>query len=256
VVLEIIILEDWQHKLTWISNFIKRYTEFEELDTNIKLVTNDVQEIKKIVQLCTDQNVLLFLDVGSIENDHNIVELGKYIRHCLPLASLVFITEKDNLSTLILEQRLVPLDCIYKIKPVDVIEEAIRQDINVALELVVSHMKSNPEKFVYKLRARYYDIPMSEVLYIASKPNHVNRVVLYAKNIIVEINDSLSSIEKRHQNFFRSHKGFVINLMSVNYFDIRLNRVYFDDENQIWCPLSVRKKQNFKKVWQRINHVN
>ena len=62
--LEIIILEDWQHKLTWISNFIKRYTEFEELDTNIKLVTNDVQEIKKIGHSCTAQNVLLFLDVG------------------------------------------------------------------------------------------------------------------------------------------------------------------------------------------------
>ena len=254
--LKIIILEDQHHQLTGISNFIKRYTEFEDLDTNIKLVTTDAQEIKNFVQECTDQNILFFLDVESLENDHSIVELGKYIRHCLPLAHLVFITEKDNLSTLILEQRLVPLDCISKIKSVDAIEEAIRQDINVALELVVSHMKNNPEKFVYKLQARYYDIPMSEVLYIASKPNHVNRVVLYAKNIIVEINDSLSSIEKRHKNLFRSHKGFVINLMSVNYFDIRLNRVYFDTENQIWCPLSVRKKQNFKKIWQQTNNLN
>ncbi|WEA52858.1 hypothetical protein PWO95_09590 [Weissella paramesenteroides] len=58
--LEIIILEDWQHKLTWISNFIKRYTEFEELDTNIKLVTTDAQEIKNFVQACTNQNILFF----------------------------------------------------------------------------------------------------------------------------------------------------------------------------------------------------
>lgn len=123
--LEIIILEDQHHQLTWISNFIKRYTEFEELDTNIKLVTTDAQEIKNFVQACTNQNILFFLDVGSLENDHSIVELGKYIRHCLPLAHLVFITEKNNLSTLILEQRLVPLDCISKIKPVDAIEEAI-----------------------------------------------------------------------------------------------------------------------------------
>lgn len=60
MVLEIIILEDQHHQLTWISNFIKRYTEFEELDTNIKLVTRDAQEIKNFVQACTDQNILFF----------------------------------------------------------------------------------------------------------------------------------------------------------------------------------------------------
>lgn len=254
--LEIIILEDSRHHLTWIANFIKRYTEFEELDTSIKLVTSDVRSIQKFVKTSNHQNILFFLNAESLASDLNIIELGKYIRHWLPLASLVFINGHEKLSTMLLEHRLTPLDCISKNKNDDDIEESIREDINVALGLVISHMKNNPERFVYKLHTRYYDIPMSEVLYVASKPNHVNRVVLYAKNRIIEINDSLSSIEKRHKNLFRSHKGFVINLMSVSYFDIRINRVYFDVDNQIWCPLSVRKKQNFKKAWQRIHGIN
>nr|WP_258088468.1 hypothetical protein [Weissella fangxianensis] len=149
MVLEIIILEDSQHQLTWISNFIKRYTEFEELDTSIKLVTSDVRSIKKFVKMSNHQNILFFLNAESLANDFNIIELGKYIRHWLPLASLVFINGHEKLSTLILEHRLSPLDCISKNKSFDEIEESIREDINIALGLVVSHMKNNPEKFVY-----------------------------------------------------------------------------------------------------------
>ena len=97
--LEIIILEDSRHHLTWIANFIKRYTEFEELDTSIKLVTSDVRSIQKFVKMSNHQNVLFFLNAESLASDLNIIELGKYIRHWLPLASLVFINGHEKLES-------------------------------------------------------------------------------------------------------------------------------------------------------------
>lgn len=58
--LEIIILEDGQQQLTWISNFIKRYTKFEELAVTIKTATPDIERIKNVIQTSSHQNFLFF----------------------------------------------------------------------------------------------------------------------------------------------------------------------------------------------------
>lgn len=238
LVLEIIILEDGQQQLTWISNFIKRYTKFEELAVTIKIATPDAERIKNLIQTSSHQNLLFFLYVANDEG----VRLGKYIRKKLPAANLVFIAACEGPLSSILKHRLAPLDYIFDLTNDDLVEEAIRKDINIALKRTVDHMYNNPEKFVYKLQNCYYDVPMSEILYIASKPNYVNRVILYTKNAAIELNDSLSNIEKRHPTLFRSHKGFIVNLSAVNYVDVQANRIYFRSHEELFCPISVRKK--------------
>lgn len=245
--LEIIILEDGQQQLTWISNFIKRYTKFEELAVTIKLATSDVEQIKSFIQTSSHQNFLFFLYVADDEG----VRLGKYIRKKLPAANLVFIATCEGPLSSILKQRLAPLDYVSDLTNDDLVEEAIRKDINISLKRTVNYMYNNPEKFVYKLQNRYYDVPMSEILYIASKPNYVNRVILYTQNTVIELNDSLSNIEKRYPTLFRSHKGFIVNLSAINYVDIQANRIYFRSHEGLFCPISVRKKQRFKEIWRQ-----
>ncbi|GAB5056960.1 LytTR family transcriptional regulator DNA-binding domain-containing protein [Companilactobacillus alimentarius] len=243
--LKILILEDDIEQRKAIVDFMKRYIEFENIDACIDMQTDDVKRILDSVN--SKDDILVFLDIEIGNDETSGIRLAENIRGVSSSINIVFITSHEEMSLLTLERRIAPLDYIVKSLKINDIEEDIRKDINLSLQLLESRVENNEKFFGYKLRNRFYKEPMDSVLYIESVPNHINRVILHTKESRIEIKDSLHNIENKYNNLFRVHKGFLVNPRSVVSLDTMTNTVFFDKAGLICCPLAIEKRDYSKK---------
>lgn len=246
--LNIVILEDEIKQREYIVNFVNRYSSFEMLDVKVVLATDDPKKILNLINHDKNSQYLFILDIELASNDITGIELAEKIRILLPFTDIVFLTSHEELSMLTLERRISPLNYILKNKESNFIESSIRKDIRLTLNRITKVNKINNDQFAYKIRNRYYTIPLNEIYFFESVPNKVNRVILHAKNKLLEISSNLKQIEEDQSIFFRCHKSYSIQVNNVKYYDPNLFKVYFDDDKQIFCPVAVRKVRQLKKV--------
>lgn len=246
--LNVVILEDEIKQREYIVNFINRYSSFEMLDIKVVLATDDPKKILNLIEHDKNCQYLFILDIEIASNDTTGIELAEKIRILLPFTDIVFLTSHEELSMLTLERRISPLNYILKNKESNFIEAAIRKDIKLTLSRITKVNKITNDRFTYKIRNRYYTIPLDEIYFFESVPNKVNRVILHAKNKLLEISNNLKQIEEDQSIFFRCHKSYSIQINNVKYYDPNLFKVYFDDTKQIFCPVAVRKVRQLKKV--------
>lgn len=246
--LNVVILEDEIKQREYIVNFINRYSSFEMLDIKVVLATDDPKKILNLIEHDKNCQYLFILDIEIASNDITGIELAEKIRILLPFTDIVFLTSHEELSMLTLERRISPLNYILKNKESNFIEAAIRKDIKLTLSRITKVNKITNDRFIYKIRNRYYTIPLNEIYFFESVPNKVNRVILHAKNKLLEISSNLKQIEEDQSIFFRCHKSYSIQVNNVKYYDPNLFKVYFDDDKQIFCPVAVRKVRQLKKV--------
>lgn len=257
--LTIVVLEDNQIQLEAITNFIQRYTTFENLDTSIGLATSDPDIILDYVKKNAKSNFLFFLDIELEIGDINGIEVASKIRQMMPFAQIVFITSHEELSLLTIKRRIAPMDYILKNTDIQSVQESIRADILNSLDLCINKKESNPDIFIYKQRSRYFEISMNSLFFLSSVPNMVNHVIVHSNNRVTEIHDSLSNLENKYPTLFRCHKGFLINVSTVSSFDTITNKIYFNNSSDLWCPVSSRKKSAFRrllKAYTEKNNVN
>lgn len=246
--LNIVILEDEIKQREYIVNFVNRYSSFEMLDVKVVLATDDPKKILNLINHDKNSQYLFILDIELASNDITGIELAEKIRILLPFTDIVFLTSHEELAMLTLERRISPLNYILKNKESNFIESSIRKDIRLTLNRITKVNKINNDQFAYKIRYRYYTIPLNEIYFFESVPNKVNRVILHAKNKLLEISSNLKQIEEDQSIFFRCHKSYSIQVNNVKYYDPNLFKVYFDDDKQIFCPVAVRKVRQLKKV--------
>lgn len=248
--LNIIILEDELSQRLQLIDFIQRYCSFEDLDVSIMLATNDPQQIINLIRQNKDKHFLFILDIEINRGDITGIELAEKIRALLPFTNIDFLTCHEEHSMLTLERRISPLDYVLKNNGFDKVKAAIRKDIQTALKRIPQTNLENQASFTYKIRNRFYTIPVKDIYFFESIPSKSNRVILHAKDKILELDNNLKNIETMQSVFFRSHKSYSIQINNVKAFDLHKLRVYFDDQQQIFCPVSVRKASKLKKAIQ------
>ncbi|MBW3351334.1 LytR/AlgR family response regulator transcription factor [Limosilactobacillus reuteri] len=246
MMLNIIILEDEVQQREHIVDFINRYSNFESLDVSVILATDDPNKILNLVYSNKNRQYMFILDIELTNNDITGIKLAEKLRLILPFTDIIFLTSHEELSMLTLERRISPLNYILKNKGLRTIEASIRRDIRFVLNKITKINETTSSKFTYKIRNRYYTIPLENIYFFESVPHKVNRVIMHAKNRIIEINSNLKKIEEEQSVFFRCHKSYSIQVNNVKYYDPKLFKVYFDEDGQIFCPVSVRKVKQLK----------
>ena len=79
-------------------------------------------------------------------------------------------------------------------------------------------------------------------------PGSPHLISLYANNKRLNIRRSLSQIEEQlNADFYRCHRGYLINLARVVALDAAEKMVYFDEEQTIACPVATRRLRDLKR---------
>lgn len=259
--LGIVLIDDDNEMRSDLSQLLARYLKFEELDAAVALESDGSDfRLDLIEKMDKFTNFLFFLDIELEKGNNSGFDLAIQIRQHLPLAKIVFLTSHDELALLALENRVSPLDYIIK-KDMSEMMESIRKDISISLESEVVNTQLDENYFSYKIHNKYYKIKAEEVYYFESLSNENNIVILHAKDKVIEIDGNLKDIQKRNEtDFFRCHRQYLANLKTATEYDHLQKRIFYGQKNQIYCPTSIRRAREIKKMikkypekWQNLN---
>ncbi|MDE7023761.1 MAG: LytTR family DNA-binding domain-containing protein [Ligilactobacillus sp.] len=237
--LNIVIVEDDLVQRMELVSFIKKYVAFEDLDAEVVLDTDSSQNTLDFTARNDSKDFLFFLDIGLASNKLAGIQLAKELRTKFPHADIVFLTSHVDLSLLALRNRIASLDYIGKDMNEKDIQNSIRKDIKLALNNLQYVRKR--ETFTYKHRNKFLNIPLDDIYYFESDSTGYNPTILYGKNRAISVPYTLKSIEKAHPRLFRCHRSYLVNLENIVSYNYTERKIYFDIEEKISCPVSIRK---------------
>lgn len=237
--LNIVVVEDDSVQRGEFVSFMKKYIDFEELDAKVVLDTDSIQNTLDFTTEHDSEDFLFFLDIGLGSNKLAGIQLAKKLRTNFPHADIVFLTSHVEFSLLALRNRIASLDYIGKDMHEKDIQNSIRKDIKLSLKHLQSIGKR--ETFTYKHRNKFLNIPLDDIYYFESGPTGYNCTILHGKNRVISVPHALKSIEKSHPRLFRCHRAFLVNPDNIISYDYTERKIYFDLEENISCPVSIRK---------------
>lgn len=253
--LKVIVVDDQTEILEQVAMGIEAYVKFEKLDVNLTLATGDPQAVLAYVRENPNDKYLFFLDIDLATESYTGIDLASELRKLLPYEAIVFLTSHEELSLIVLEHRVLPLDYIIKQSDFTEIMKAVKIDLRRTLELIGQESKVNKSYFTYVKRGRHYRIATTDIYYFEAMPGSPHLISLYANNKRLNIRRSLSQIEERlDADFYRCHRGYLINLARVVALDPVEKMVYFDEEQTIACPVATRRLRDLKRklTWQKL----
>lgn len=188
--------------------------------------------LKKLTEKCTDAQVCVFADGEellsyqtacdiilldiSLNQDHdtgvlNGMDIAKKIRETSD-AVIIFVTA---LKEYVFEGYDVGA-FHYLLKPVD--EQKFMEVMDKAVSQI--HREKNAEPLIIKIGGNYIKIPVNNIIYAE---NEARKIVLHTKNMKEKTYCFYEKMEvlegKLGDNFFRSHRGFLVNLQEVDQYD-------------------------------------
>lgn len=188
--------------------------------------------LKKLTEKCTDTEVSVFADGEKLlsgqteydvilldislnqDNDTNMLngmDVAKKIREKSD-AIIIFVTALkeyvfEGYDVGAFHYLLKPVD---EQKFIDVMDKAIRQ----------IQREKNAEPLIIKIDGNYVKIPVNNIIYAE---NEARKIVLHTKNMKGETYSFYEKMEvlesKLGDNFFRSHRGFLVNLQEIARYD-------------------------------------
>lgn len=188
--------------------------------------------LKKLTEKCTEAEVSVFADGEelladqveydvilldiSLNQDHdtntlNGMDVAKKIREESD-AIIIFVTA---LKEYVFEGYDVGA-FHYLLKPVD--EQKFIEVMDKAISQI--QREKNAEPLIIKIDGNYIRIPVNNIIYAE---NEARKIVLHIKNMKEETYSFYEKMEvlesKLGENFFRSHRGFLVNLQEIVQYD-------------------------------------
>jgi len=236
-VLNIFICEDNNNQREQITNITKNYIEFEDLDIKIAMSSNAPEPIIQYLSEHEKTAGLYFLDV-DLNNDMNGVKLAENIRKYDPRGFIVFVTAHEE---------ALPLTFKYKVEALDFIPKSdfqvgsrICECIRDAYTKYTGKTNELNDNYVFKVNHSIMSVAKDDILFFEASIETPHKIILHAKNGIYNFYSNMKDIEKSiGENFFRSHKSFIINLKKVKSIDKTSNTIYM--VNKSTCLVSVRQ---------------
>lgn len=188
--------------------------------------------LKKLTEKCTEADVSVFADGEelledqveydvilldiSLNQDHDIdtlngMDVAKKIREKSD-AIIIFVTA---LKEYVFEGYDVGA-FHYLLKPVD--EPKFMEVMDKAINQI--QREKNAEPLIIKIDGNYIKIPVNNIIYAE---NEARKIVLHIKSMKQETYSFYEKMEvlesKLGENFFRSHRGFLVNLQEIARYD-------------------------------------
>lgn len=244
-----IIIDDDQGNIDYLLGLLKEYYPF----VNVLTTCNTIQE--GAIQIEKHKPDVVFLDV---ELEHEMgFDLFKYISN--PTFETIFTTAHEKyalqaIKSSCFEYLLKPIDYRELVKAMDKFSHqnnfALNQKKLETLLENVSSQKRSASKLAFPVADGYRFVTVSDILYCEADLNYtkvftLNEGGFLSTKTLKEFEESFDP-----QQFFRCHKSWIINLTFIKkYSRSEGNRVQMIDEK--WIDISVRKKDEFLKIFER-----
>lgn len=205
-----------------IKNVITKAMFDENIDYNIKLFSSDSLQLQKTVN--KNENKIYIIDVEV--NNINGIDLAKEIRKNDWTSQIIFITNYQINITMIIQNRLMPLDLIYKFE--ENFEKRLTNDIKQIIKIYHKN-----EHLILKNQTSIITIPLKDILYI-TKDSLSRKCQITTTNKTYSINETLTDIKsKLNNNFIQSHRACIINIEKVESINKINNSIIFENNHTI-----------------------
>ncbi|TLQ04273.1 response regulator transcription factor [Pediococcus stilesii] len=240
------ILEDDSKQREIYKHLIESYIFIEGMDIKLELATDDPQVLLAMVERNKDQRGLFFLDIEIDQNNIDGLEVAEKVRNQLNFAEIVFVTSHSEMAFLTFERKIEPLDYIIKDNGQDEIAKNLRDDVRVSYHRYQNHVFASEQHFSYQIGSRVYELPMNQLLYIATVSGQPGKIEVHHMQGMVEYPGNLNELEAKYSNLFRCHKSFLVNLEKVKCYDAKDRTVVLQDGST--CDVSFRKENVLRKA--------
>lgn len=231
--------------LNQLITIIENFAFIEENSIKVSFSTTSPNELLQYIE--HNQSVdCFFLDL-NFDGEVKGLDLAKIIREKYPLASIVFVSKHSELLQLTMKYKVEALDFILK-DSIDCLKENITEVLVAAYEKY-KKIGKEPVTRYFQLNSGGYikNVKYEDILYFkAAESSH--KVILVSRNGLFEFYNSLDDIEKLSNQFYRCHRGYIVNLDNVKSFDKKKATVVM--ENDEHCPVAYRRLKEFEQTLQ------
>lgn len=251
MLLNIIICEDNKALRTYYQYMIKEYIKTHPgVDMKIILSTANPKEVTLYMESHPHDTKFFLLDIEFPESKMRGIDLATSIRQQDLNAKIVFITTHEELTPMIFERKVEPLDYISKEIGLEAIKSKLFQDLEVTINRLVPSNQKNKTTFNFRIGPKPYEFEINQINYFESYENTHN-VFLHSTNEIIEFPDILKTIETKLPNFYRAHKSLLVNPDNIKSIDSNNQKLVFIDNTT--CDISRRKLAILKKHYHIAN---
>lgn len=245
MLLNIIICEDNKALRMYYQLMIKDYIK-EHLSIEMKIIlsTGNPNDVNLYMDSHPDDIKFFLLDIEFPDSKIKGIDLATNIRKQDLNAKIVFITTHEELTTMIFDRKVEPLDYISKEIGFDGIQTKLYQDLDVTIKRLAPSEKDVNEQFNFKIGPKSYSFDVTQINYFESSESTHN-VFLHSTNEIIEFPSTLKTIGIQLPNFYRAHKSLLVNPHNIKSIDDKNQKLIFNDDTS--CDVSRRKLSELKK---------
>lgn len=242
--INIYIAEDHPEQCNQLIQAINHYQLFSNWEMHIAGVAASGEALLKKIDRNNQWNIY-FLDINlapEAEISNGFI-LAQKIRDFDPLGFIIFITVRSELSFLTFQYRVQALDYIIK-EPTVNIQERVHSCLKTIEERLC--LLRNEQTINLNTGSEIKSFIVNDILYIAANKGHVLSLFTKQKEYAI-YNETLNQLEQKlEKDFFRCHRGFLINSKAITQIARDFNTLILKDGTII--PIAVRKKQQLKKL--------
>lgn len=240
--LRVHVCEDNEKQRERMEKTIKKAIKKKDLDMQIGIVTDNPEDMLERVPKEKETGVF-FLDI-DLNHQMNGMELAEKIRKYQPRCMIIFVTTHSEMAY---------MTFVYKTEAMDFILKDSYEDLKCRIcQCLIRAEKvfTNPEdteRKVYQAKAgsKVTEIPYDDIIFFKTDSNR-KKVVLYAKNRLMDLSGNLKDIEKNlDKRFYRCHRSCLVNKDYVAGIDEENSVVIMKDGAK--CPVSVRRGKGLRK---------
>ena len=243
MLLNIIICEDNKTLRTYYKLIIKNYiNEHPKTEMKVVLSTGNPRDVDIYMEHHNSDIKFFLLDIEFPDSKVKGIDLATNIRKKDANAKIVFITTHEELTTMIFDRKVEPLDYIAKEIGLKEIQKKIYKDLDIAIERLVPENERSGNNFEFGPKP--YVIPVNQINYFESS-EYTHNISMHYNGGFVDFPDTLRSIESRLPSFYRAHKSLLVNPDNIKSIDSKNSKLVFKDEST--CDISRRKLIALKK---------
>ena len=243
MLLNIIICEDDETLRTYYQLIIKKYIKkHPEIEMKIIVSTGNPREVDIYMDHHNDDIKLFLLDIEFPDSKIKGIDLAINIRKKDTNAKIIFITTHEELTPMIFDRKVEPLDYIPKEIGITKIQKKLYQDLDIAIDCL--DLTNKNSESIFEFGPKPYAIPKNQINYFDSS-EYANSISLHTDSGIIEFHGTLKSIESILPTFYRAHKSLLVNPDNIIDIDNKNSKLIF--KNGSSCDISRRKLAILKK---------
>ena len=223
----IVICEDDLSQRELLKGFL--YKVFEEIQEDLDLIEFESGEEALLEEVILKGIDIFFLDIQM--NKLTGMDLARWIRKENDTSEIIFVTSLVNY----IQEGYTVRAYRYLLKPINY------EDFRSHLLSCISDITKKRENFmIIENKGIIYKVLINKILYIEVRKKDLT---IYTEDGIYTTKNSMEKVEKelRRYNFFRCHKGYLINMEHIEI--IHKNTVFINNQE---IPVSKHRISNLK----------